>query len=452
MSRDGATLTLDPAQLVSMMFALLPVPVAITDARGRVILCNSCFTDVFQGAPVMPIEPQREVEVAGRGTFQVQTLPLTDQGYKIVFATDVSDQTQLRKRVERLEKMAAVGRVVTGVASELETPIADIASYAFLVERTSLTPEMKQIVGTLMEKAERASHLVQSLKGLGSMTPRTTPFDLNTVVRNVLELRRHRHEDNMDLSIDLDLNLPKAVGDPSLIEQVVLTLLLNAEDSIQAIKPMAGEINVRTCVRNGRIQLHVSDNGPVRDAARVFDPAEGSVGLNICAEIVKDHQGELFAWSSYDSGGTLTLELPAYKQDTLSETGRRIRGKTILVVDDESHVAEAVEETLKRHGAIVDIAQSGSDAYERCKKQPYDLVICGRHMPGLSGQGLFRLVQDLDAEAALRFLFVTSDPVPADTRHIFSEHRVHFLRSPFNSQELLKTIDHLFSRDASRDS
>jgi len=451
MSRDGPALTLDPAQLVSMMFALLPVPIAITDHRGRVILCNSCFTDVFQGMPNMPTDVQREVEVAGRGTFQVQTLPLTDQGYKIVFANDVSDQTQLRKRVASLEKMAAVGRVVTRVAAELETPLADIASYAFLVERTSLTPEMRQIVHNLLEKAERAAHLVQSLSAIGSVTPRTAPFDLNTVVRNVVELRRHRQGTDLEVTLDLDLTLPKAIGDPSLIEQVVLTLLMNAEDSVAAIRPYVGMIDLRTCTRNDRIQLHVSDNGPARDALRIFEPNEGGVGLNICAEIAKDHDGELYAWSSYDNGATLTLELPAYIHETNS-AGGRLTGKAILVVDNEAQLADFVQETLTRHGATVHIAGSGSDAYERFKAQTYDLVICDRHMPGLSGQGLYRLVQDMDPNSPQRFLFVTADPIPADTRHFFSEHRVHFMRKPFNSQELMKTIEHLFNRDEPRDS
>jgi len=452
MSTDGAALTLDPAQLVSMMFALLPVPIAITDHRGRVILCNSCFTDVFQGMSSMPTEVQREIEVAGRGTFQVQTLPLTDQGYKIVFAIDVSDHTQLRKRVAGLEKMAAVGRVVTGVATELETPLADIASYAFLVERTSLTPEMRLIVHSLLEKAERATHLVQSLTAIGSVTPRTTPFDLNTIVRNVVELRRHRHGTEVEVTLDLDLNLPRAIGDPSLIEQVVLTLLMNAEDSVSSIRPYTGTIDLRTCVRNDRIQLHVSDNGPARDPGRIFESGEGGVGLNICAEIAKDHDGELYAWSSYDNGATLTLELPPYTLESTSDTGRRLMGRTIMVVDNEAQIAEFVKETLTRHGATVHIADSGSDAYERLKTQACDLVICDRHMPGLSGQGLYRLVQDMDTNSKQRFLFVTADPVPADTRHFFSEHRVHFMRKPFNSQELLKTIDHLFSRDEPRDS
>src|SRR5215510_7006003 len=169
MTRDGALLSVDPAQLVSMMFALLPVPVAITDERGRVVLCNSCFTDVFQGIPSVSTEPQYEMQISGRGTFQVQTLPLTDQGYKIVYATDVSDQTQLRARMGRLEKMAAIGRAVTGVVNELEAPLADIASYALLIERSNLTTEARQMVGTVLTKAERAAHLVQSLTTLAGV-------------------------------------------------------------------------------------------------------------------------------------------------------------------------------------------------------------------------------------------------------------------------------------------
>ena len=451
MSRDGATLTLDPAQLVSMMFALLPVPVAITDGRGRVVLCNSCFTDVFQGIPSMSTEPQREIEVPGRGTFQVQTLPLTDQGYKIVFATDVSDQTNLRKRAAGLEKMAAIGRVVTEVANELEAPLADIASYAFLVERSALTPELRQIVGILLTKAERASHLVQSLTALGGVTPRMSPFDLNTMVRNVVELRRGLLDPDVEVVLELDGSLPKAIGDPSLIEQVVLTLLINAEDSVSSIQPTSGTIDIRTCVRNSRIQLHVSSNGPARDTARIFEPGEGGVGLNICAEIAKDHDGELYAWSSYDRGATLTLELPVY-EEPVSGVGRRLKGKTVLVVDDEAQITDFVDETLTRYGAVVDIAHSGSDAYERFKSQPYDLVICDRHMPGFSGQGLYRLVQDMDPHSTQRFLFMTADPVSADTRQLLSEHKVHFLRKPFSVQELLKTIDHLFSQDETRDS
>jgi signal transduction histidine kinase len=427
-----------------MMFALLPVPVAITDQRGRVVLCNSSFTDVFQGASLVSTATLHEVEVPGRGTFQVQTLPLTDQGYQLVFAADVTEQVEMRKRVARLEKMAAVGRVVAGVASELESPLADIASYALLVERATLPSEVSQILGTMLTRAERASHLVQSLTALGSTTTqRSVPFDMNKIVRGVAELRRHQHERAITLNLDLEENLPKATGDTSLIEQVVLTLLMNAEDSVNADPHKPGVIDLRTSLRNDRLQLHVTDNGFTRDAARIFEPAEGGVGLNICAEIAKDHGGELYAWNSYGNGTTLTLELPICAPDAGAGTVRLLMGKTVLVVDDEAEITALAGEVLTRYGAIVETAHSGSDAYDRLKNQPHDLVICDRHMPGLSGQGLYRLAQDLDPETTKRFLFLSGDIVPAETRQFFSERGVHFLRKPFTAQELLETIDRL---------
>jgi signal transduction histidine kinase/CheY-like chemotaxis protein len=448
MTRDGTVLTIDPSQLVSMMFALLPVPVAITDERGRVLLCNSCFTDVFSGTPSISTEPQYETEVSGVGTFQVRTLPLTDQGYKIVFATDISDQTQLRARVNRLEKMAAIGRVVTGVVNELEAPLADIASYALLLERSRLTPEAKQMAETVLTKAERAAHLVQSLTTLAGVTAtRTTLFDLNRIVRNVAELRRRRHVSDLEVMLELDPNLPEILGDPSQIEQVVLTLLINAEDCVAAAPNNPATIHVRTCVQGSRVQLHVSDSGFARDAARIFESGESGVGLNICAEIAKDHGGELYAWSSYENGATLTLELPASLRESDAAAGHHVRGKAVLVLDDQVHIAAFINEVLTRHGALVEMAHTGSEAFECFKTKPYDLVICDRHMPGLSGQGLYRLIQEIDPEATRRFLFITEDAVAADTRKFFSEHNVQFLKKPFKVQELLEAIDSLFSRN-----
>src|SRR5688572_26500261 len=143
MTKDGAALALDSAQLISSLFALLPVPVAIMDDRGRVILSNSSFSETFQGMANLSTDVQREVEVIGRGTFQLQSLPLNEQGFKFIFATDVNEQVQLRKQITHLEKMAAVGRVLTGVAHELGTPLADIASYAIVMERSNLTPEVR---------------------------------------------------------------------------------------------------------------------------------------------------------------------------------------------------------------------------------------------------------------------------------------------------------------------
>ncbi len=449
MTMDGTALALDSAQLISAMFSLLPVPVAVLDDLGRVLLSNSTFSEIFQGVGNLPASPQCEVEVNGR-SFQVQRLPLNDHGFEFVFATDVSDIAQLRKQITHLEKMAAVGRVLTGVAHELGTPLADIASHAVLVDRSNLTPEVQDMVGSMLSQAERATCLVQNLLALAGITaPKRVAVDLNAIVRDAVERRgRPQPTGQFDVTLDLDANLPKAAGDPSQIEQVVLEVLLHAESSIATAQDRPGSIQIRTCVRTGRIQLHVCDNGYGRDAACVFETRDKGVGLNICAEIVKDHGGELYAWSSYGGGSTLTLELPVYLQD--SEAGGsvgRLRGKDVIVVDDEVHITEFVCDVLQRQGARVQVANSGSEAYEKIRSKHFDLIVCDQHMPGLSGQSLYRLVENGDSSAPNRFLFITGDVVHSEGSRFSAQNGVTFLRKPFRTKELLETIDHLFNRN-----
>ena len=452
MTKDGTALALDSAQLISSMFALLPVPVAIMDDRGRLLLANSSFSDTFQGLANISIDSQREIEVIGRGTFQIQALPLNEQGFKVVFATEVSDQARLHKQISHLEKMAAVGRVLTGVAHELGTPLADIASYAILMERANLTPEVRLMVGNMLTKAERATCLVQNLLTLAGITaPKRVSVDLNAVVRETLDRRgRRQRMGQFEVTLDLDSNLPKAVGDPAQIEQVVLALLINAEDSIaDAQNRRPGSIQIRSCVRTGRIQLHVCDNGYGRDAAHIFESNENGVGLNICAEIVKDHGGELYAWSSYGGGSSLTLELPTYLQDSEAGAGlgRCLRGKNVVVVDDEIHIAEFVYDVLTRHGARVEIANSGSEAYEKIRNRHFDLIVCDQHMPGLSGQSLYRLLESGDPGSSGRFLFMTGDVAAADNRQFYAQNGIQILRKPFRIQELLESVEQLFNRN-----
>src|SRR5579883_671147 len=436
MTREGTGLATDPTQLISSLFALIPIPVAIVDDQGRVVLANSSFSDLFQNIQSIQSLPQHELELPGRGTYELEMVPLNDQGLKIIYAAEITNEVQLRRQMVHMEKMAAIGRLVSGVAHELNNPLAGILGYAQLVSRCELDASTRRMIDVILAQAERAGKIVQNFLSLAAKTePKRVAFDLNDSVRNVVQLREYQESvDNITIKTDFAEDLPYAFGDPSQLEQVILNLIVNAEDAIADVQRRPGVIQVKTFVEGGRLQMTVTDNGSgihARDMTRIFDPffttkekhRGTGLGLSICAEIVKDHGGELYAWSTYGSGSTFTLELPIRHEiepeqvmPVRTSQGQSLRGKHVLVIDDEIHITELIFDVLARQGARIDLANSGVEALDQIKKKNYDAIICDQRMPGLSGQRLYRLVESLNPELRHRFLFVTGDVVNAQTK------------------------------------
>jgi CheY-like chemotaxis protein len=385
---------------------------------------------------------------------------------KIVYAAETTNEVQLRRQIVHLEKMAAIGRLVSGVAHELNNPLAGILGYAQLVSRSELDQSTRRMVETILLQAERAGKIVQNFLSLAAKTePKRVAFELNDAIQNVVQLREYQERvDNIVITTDLSEDLPLAWGDPHQVEQVILNLVVNAEDAIGDIHERPGSIHIRTFVEAGHIQMTVADNGSgihARDIARIFDPffttkakQRGTgLGLSICAEIVKDHGGELYAWSTYGSGATFTLELPVRQEVELEQAqpirasqSQSLRGKQILVIDDEVHITELIFDVLTRQGARIDLANTGIEALNQIKKKNYDVIICDQRMPGVSGQRLYRLVESLNPELKYRFLFVTGDVVNDETKRFFTQAGVQYIRKPFRIHELVESIEGLLSR------
>jgi len=466
-TREGTGVAIDRTLLITSLFALIPVPVAVIEENGRVVLSNSAFADLFHDIQNIQSVPHHELELPGRGTYELETVPLNDQGMKIIYALEITNEVQLRRQVVHLEKMAAIGRLVSGVAHELNNPLAGILGYAQLVSRCELDPSTRRMTDVILTQAERAGKIVQNFLSLAAKTePKRIAFDLNDTIRNVIQLREYQESiDDIVVTADLSQDLPYAWGDPHQMEQVFLNLVVNAEDAIADIQRRPpGAIQIKTFVEGAHIQVTVTDNGSgihARDMARIFDPffttkdkhRGTGLGLSICAEIVKDHGGELYAWSTYGGGSTFTLELPIHHeiepekvQPVRSSEGQCLRGKQILVIDDEIHITELIFDVLTRQGARIDLANSAVEALEQIKKKNYDVIVCDQRMPGVSGQRLYRLVESLNSELRHRFLFVTGDVVNAQTKRFFAQAGVRYVRKPFRIQELVDAIEGLLNR------
>jgi signal transduction histidine kinase/CheY-like chemotaxis protein len=461
MTKEGAGFATDLTPLITSLFALIPIPIAVVANDGRVVVSNSAFSDLFQGVQNIEFLPHHELELPGRGTYELETVPFNEEGMKIVYALEITNEVQLRREVVHLEKMAAIGRLVSGVAHELNNPLAGILGYAQLVSRFELEPEPRRMLEIILSQAERAGKIAQNFLSLAAKTePQRIAFDLNDTIRNVIQLRQYQEKvENITITLDLADDLPYACGDPNQIEQVFLNLLVNAEDAIADVQSRPGAIEVKTSSDGGRVRVAVTDNGSgihARDLARIFDPffttkdkhRGTGLGLSICAEIVK-----LYAWSTYGMGSTFTVELPirheiepkVVQPVRLSES-HRLRSKQILVIDDEIHITELIFDVLASQGARIDLANSGIQALEQIKRKNYDVIICDQRMPGISGQRLLRLVESFNADLRHRFLFVTGDVVNAQTSRFLTQEGVRYIRKPFRIQELVESIEDLLSR------
>jgi signal transduction histidine kinase len=454
MTTDGSAPAMDSMQLIATLFSLLPIPVAVADNKGEIVLSNSSFTEIFHDNNPISNMSQREVHSPGYGTFELHMLPLNELGYKIVYATDVSIQRQLGRQLEQLERMAAVGRFVTGIAKELHNPLADVLDYVPMVEQCSMDSTARSIVDVLFTNAERAGHMVQNvLVAAGTTNAQHVPFDLNEIVHNVAVHRGARNSGTeLDMTVDLESSLPRVVGYPSQIEQVIRSLIAHAEDAIASTVDGQGSIHVQTGRRAGRVRVQVADNGVARDSLRIFTPGSAGLGLNVCAEIAKDHGGDLYAWSANGNGSMFTLELPVFGQESVRTSisvspGKLLQDKSVLVVDDKIQISELIYDVLVRYGASVQVAGSGVDTCEYLNDRKYDLIICDQSMPGLSGENLYRLMKSDAAVRSPLFLFMIDDVITSQAHQFYAQPGVQYLRKPFRIQDLVDAVEELLSRN-----
>jgi signal transduction histidine kinase len=224
---------------------------------------------------------------------------------------------QLGDELRKAEHLAALGRLLAGVAHEVRNPLAAIRSTVQLWRRL---PEQTQTPASL-DAVETAVDRINDLVGRLLHFARAghddrRAVDLNTVVSETLELSRAQAErQGVAVEADLAAGLPAISGSPQALRQVVLNLVANA---LQAM-PTGGRLVCRTRSRGGAVELAVADTGPgvTADARdRLFEPffttrPDGTgLGLAVCHEIVTQHGGRVELADSAAVGATFRVTLP----------------------------------------------------------------------------------------------------------------------------------------------
>jgi PAS domain S-box-containing protein len=396
--------------------------------------------------------------------------PASEQGVLRVEALvrDVSERKKLDDQSRDLyqqllqaEKMAALGQTISGVAHELNNPLATILSWAERLAERSLDANSRRGIEVILAESERAARIVRSLLTFARKRQSTrSMIDVNGVVRETLALRAYEQRlTNIDVLTALADGLPQVFADAHQIQQVLLNLVINAEQAMVSANGR-GTLVVRTWHNADRdaVAMEVSDDGPGISAemrGKIFDPffttkevGKGTgLGLTVAYAIVQEHGGRIRV-EERSEGASFVVELPVSEVATISKTPlpqgvpslEAVQGASVLLVEDERALAAAVSEALTDAGLKVDHASDGEEALARVRQKNYDAVICDLKMPRVDGMMLYRAIAAATPALARRVIFVTGDVAGTDAERFLEDTGCRWLAKPFRLGDLLRAV------------
>ncbi|HEY7496198.1 MAG TPA: ATP-binding protein, partial [Candidatus Tectomicrobia bacterium] len=374
----------------------------------------------------------------------------------------VEELQQKQEALRQREKLAAMGSLLASVAHELNNPLAVIMLQADLLREEVSGGAMAEHAEEIAQAATRCERLVRNFLTLSRQhPPERVAVDLNALITTTLALLEPAFRvDTVAVDLCLDADLPSIRADADQIQQVLVNLITNAYQALREVQaPRQVTLTTRCDAARTRVTLEVVDNGPGIPPAlrtRIFEPffttkppgMGTGLGLSLCQSILEGHGGTIRVASQPGQSTIFQVELPVGDVPMTTspapeeELDQRVRGQTILVVDDEPSVIRGLSRLLRRDGHIVDTAPNGRMALARLQERAYDLILSDLRMPELDGSGLYQALEQYP-ELRQRFVFLTGDTVSRETMAFFEQTGVRWLTKPLRAAEVRRTIQQI---------
>nr|WP_280861091.1 ATP-binding protein [Pararhodobacter sp. SW119] len=355
---------------------------------------------------------------------------LIDRRQELAMRAELARQ---RETIFQNEKMSALGELLAGVAHELNNPLSVVVGHALMLREETTDPETLRRIDKIGQAAERCSRIVKSFLAMArEETAVLVPVDLDKVVLTALDALRHG-PGGMGAQVETALTgtLPPVLADADQLAQVVMNLVINADQAISATG-RAGTIKLITRDLGGRVELMVEDDGPgVPEAlrSRIFDPffttkevGEGTgLGLALCHRVVSRLNGRIEIEDRPGGGAVFTLRLPAAAQTRdapprAPTEALALAPARVLLIEDEDEVADMIGEVLTKTGFDVTRAASGEEGLRLAAAGDFAVILSDLAMPGIGGRGVHEALARDHPQLARRIAFVTGDTMSPAAR------------------------------------
>ncbi|QIK79164.1 PAS domain S-box protein [Sphingomonas piscis] len=409
--------------------------------------------------------------VDGKKVAVTVRFPVFDEHGAIIYIggvfLDLTDEKRAQEELARSrealaqsEKLTALGSLLAGVSHELNNPLAVVVGEAILLEEDAEGTEFASTAMRIRKSAERCSRIVQTFLAMARQKPpERVSLNVAAICKAAVELTDYGMRSNgIKVRAEFDEGLPHVAADSDQLHQVIVNLLVNAQQALQECEPPR-EIRISTShnIAENRVCIEIADNGPgipAEIAKRIFEPffttkPQGSgtgLGLSFSHGVVEAHGGTL-SLKEGEGGAAFLIQLPisvpeAQKKQEARPVQSAAAGSA-LIADDEPELADALARFLAREGYETVVVNSGREAIAKAEQERFDVILSDLRMPDVDGPAFHRWLAEHRPEQAQRLGFVTGDTLGPAAVRFLDEAKRPYIEKPFNRESVRRLLAEL---------